>query len=207
MSLDNLTGRVGRSAPAGASPGGLVEATIATTPAGGEPVDVLIGGDARQRTGPCVWTPLVIDGEMFTPARGDPCFVQKARKGETVVVWWEPGDDREGVAIVPAETGTEWADLTPTNSYAGTPQWRRDNDGFIHLRGPLTALGEAGAAAFTLPVGARPSLLATGLAVVTNNAAIVPAAVLITTAGNALVVWNTSSTALDVGSIAPFEAA
>lgn len=100
MSLDHLTGRATRAGRSTQGPPpGLVAATIATTPAGGESVDVLIGGDANQRTGPSVWTPIVVDGEMFTPARDDPCFVVQARKGEMVVVWWEPGDDRAGVAI------------------------------------------------------------------------------------------------------------
>ena len=103
MSLDNLTGRATRTGRAQASQvlpaGGLVAATIATTPAGGERVDVLIGGDATQRTGPCVWSPVVIDGELFTPARDDPCFVTVARRGSSVVVWWEPGDGRAGVAL------------------------------------------------------------------------------------------------------------
>jgi microcystin-dependent protein len=74
---------------------GLVEAMIATTPVASEEVDVLIGG--IQRTGPCRWTPLVIDGALFTPARDDPCVVQQARDGHQVVVWWEPGDGRAGV--------------------------------------------------------------------------------------------------------------
>ncbi len=95
MNLDALIGT--RPGTASTAAGGLIAATIATTPAGRENVDVLIAGN--QRTGPCVWSPVVIDGALFTPTRDDPCFVSQARRGEMVVVWWEPGDDREGVAL------------------------------------------------------------------------------------------------------------
>lgn len=60
-------------------------ATIATTPDDEEPVDVLIG-DATQTTGPCEWMPR---GDL-TPTRGDPCYVQRALDGQTIVVWWGP---------------------------------------------------------------------------------------------------------------------
>lgn len=107
MDLSDLTGKRPTNTTKPAT-GALTEGEIASTPTGRQGVDVLLGGEQSQRTTDCSWTPVVIDGAVFTPVRGDPCFVEQSRKGEMIVVWWEPGDDRAGVAIGPQAGDVKW---------------------------------------------------------------------------------------------------
>lgn len=65
---------------------GLVEARIATTALTPTDTVMVLVGDARQQTGPCVISPR---GELL-PSRGDRAYVQQARDGQTIVMWWEP---------------------------------------------------------------------------------------------------------------------
>ncbi len=174
MSLDELTGRSAKAGHGSVPTPALVAATIATTPAGREDIEVTMGGTLR--TGPCRWTPVVIDGEMFTPARGDPCFVQQARRGEMVVVWWEPGDDREGSTVGlggpagPAGAAGATGATGPTGPAGATPEtalvtarsWRLDESSGAALADAMGGSALTVSGGVTLQAEAVPSIVTVG---------------------------------------------
>lgn len=69
----------------------VYEATFATSPAIGDPAEVIIPAfDPRYRWGPAYWTPYHDGTTALLPTRGKPCVVAVAEPDETIWVlgWW-----------------------------------------------------------------------------------------------------------------------